>query len=213
MEERVRAASRLIVPENNELTFDPAAGAPSYFDFDKLFGRGGELRLEIGCGKGQFVCQAAAREPDVNFLAVEKLSNVIVSGCELAEAMGLDNIRFVRTGAEYLTRYIPAGLVNRIYLNFSCPYPKARYAGHRLTAPAFLDIYKKIMADGAEIHQKTDNARFFEYSVEQLSAAGFRIKNVSLDLHQSGFEGNIITEYEARFASQGKPIYRLEAVK
>ncbi|MBO5410241.1 MAG: hypothetical protein J6A60_03165, partial [Clostridia bacterium] len=101
----------------------------------------------------------------------------------------------------------------RIYLNFSCPYPKNRYANHRLTNPRFLKSYDIILKNGGEIHQKTDNTGFFEYSIEQLSGYGFALKNVSLDLHSSSFEGNIETEYEHRFASQGLPIYRLEAYR
>jgi tRNA (guanine-N7-)-methyltransferase len=101
--------------------------------------------------------------------------------------------------------------IARIFLNFSCPFPKAAYATHRLTHLRFLEIYKRIMKKDAEIHQKTDNMHFFEFSLEQLSLGGFALKNISLDLHNSGFEGNIETEYEHRFASLGQPIYRLEA--
>ena len=125
--------------------------------------------------------------------------------------MGLANVRFMNIGAEYLEKYLPDNSISRIYLNFSCPYPKKRYAHHRLTAPRFLEIYENIMVKGAEIHQKTDNMHFFEFSIEQFATYGYAIKNVSLDLHNSGFEGNIVTEYEHRFSSAGMPIYRLEA--
>jgi len=93
-------------------------------------------------------------------------------------------------------------------------YPKGvnKYASHRLTHHRFLEIYKRLMKKGAQIHQKTDNMHFFEFSIEQFSANGFALENVSLDLHNSGFEGNIMTEYEERFVNLGQPIYRLEAV-
>jgi tRNA (guanine-N7-)-methyltransferase len=96
-------------------------------------------------------------------------------------------------------------------LNFSCPFPKAAYASHRLTHQNFLEIYKEIMKKGSEIHQKTDNMHFFEFSIEHFTKSGFALKNVSLDLHNSDFEGNIVTEYEQKFVSQGLPIYRLVA--
>ena len=114
--------------------------------------------------------------------------------------------------AEYLEKYIMPQSIARIFLNFSCPFPKAAYATHRLTHLRFLEIYKRIMKKDAEIHQKTDNMHFFEYSIEKYSELGFKMQNVSLDLHNSGFEGNIITEYEQRFLDLGQPIYRLEAI-
>lgn len=120
-------------------------------------------------------------------------------------------MRFLHVGAEVLQKYIRPGTIGRIYLNFSCPFPKKAYENKRLTNVRFLTIYKDLLAPGAEIHQKTDNMHFFEFSLEQYSLAGYKLKNVSLDLHASGFEENIITEYEQRFLSQGLPIYRLEA--
>ena len=125
--------------------------------------------------------------------------------------MGLPNVRFLKLSAQYLWRYIPQKSIERIYLNFSCPFPKEAYRNHRLTAPRFLRIYRQILADGARIWQKTDNMHFFEFSIESLSQNGFVLENVSLDLHHSGFAGNIVTEYERRFSEQGLPIYRLEA--
>ena len=114
-------------------------------------------------------------------------------------------------GAEILTKYIKPGTIERLYLNFSCPFPKKAYENRRLTYITFLEIYKEILSPGAEIHQKTDNMHFFEFSIEQFTNSGYKLKNISLDLHNSNFEGNIITEYENRFSSQGFPIYRLEA--
>ncbi|MBR2418175.1 MAG: tRNA (guanosine(46)-N7)-methyltransferase TrmB, partial [Clostridia bacterium] len=101
--------------------------------------------------------------------------------------------------------------VELIYLNFSCPFPKAKYARHRLTHRFFLEIYRGLLTENGEIHQKTDNMHFFEFSLEEYSAADYKIKNLSLDLHNSDFEGNIVTEYEKRFSDLGQPIYRVEA--
>lgn len=180
-------------------------------DLEKIFGNSNPVELEIGCGKGQFAREIAKRNPDINYLAVEKSSNVIVDAASAAIAEGIENLRFARGDAEYLDCFIPPKSVKNIYLNFSCPYPKNTYARHRLTHGGFLEIYKKLLADGGEIYQKTDNMHFFEFSLEQFSQNGFALKNISLDLHNSDFEGNIMTEYEKKFSEQGFPIYRLEA--
>ena len=185
----------------------------SLFDYEEVFGNSNPVRLEIGCGKGQFICEMAKRNPDVNFIAVEKIKNVIVAACEKAKEEGLTNVKFIAGCAEYLPRFIPENSVELIYLNFSCPFPKAKYARHRHTHRFFLEIYRKLLTEKGEIHQKTDNMHFFEFSLEEYSAAKYTIKNLSLDLHNSGFEGNIVTEYEKRFSDLGQPIYRVEAYK
>ena len=185
----------------------------SLFDYEEVFGNSNPVRLEIGCGKGQFICEMAKRNPDVNFIAVEKIKNVIVAACEKAKEEGLTNVKFIAGCAEYLPRFIPENSVELIYLNFSCPFPKAKYARHRLTHRFFLEIYRKLLTEKGEIHQKTDNMHFFEFSLEEYSAAKYTIRNLSLDLHNSGFEGNIVTEYEKRFSDLGQPIYRVEAYK
>ena len=209
LEEKLGNCSNLIIKMSDDRNYKTAADNPEYLDFENLFGNSNPVHLEVGCGKGQFVYEIAQRHPEINFLAVEKSSNVIVTACQ--KCSELSNVRFLKCGAEYLTKYIMPNSIDRIYLNFSCPFPKKAYASHRLTAPNFLSIYDRIMTDNAEIHQKTDNRGFFEFSIEKLSDYGFTIKNISLDLHNSEFEGNIITEYEARFSSLGFPIYRLEA--
>lgn len=212
LDERLEAVSDILYISNFEdRNFNTAINQKEYLDLKDWFKNENPLYLEIGCGKGKFACEYAAAHPEINLLAVEKSGNVIVEACETAKKMGLTNLRFVKCGAEYLEKYLKEDSVERIFLNFSCPFPKAAYATHRLTHKRFLEIYKRIMKKGCEIHQKTDNMHFFEFSIEHLSGAGFAIKNVSLDLHNSGFEGNIETEYEHRFASLGQPIYRLEA--
>ena len=180
-------------------------------DFEAIFGNSNPVELEIGCGKGKFSREIARKNPDINYLAVEKSSNVGVEAAEKGLEEGIKKLRFARGGAEYLDCFIKERSIQNIYLNFSCPYPKNSYAAHRLTHKNFLEIYKKILCENGEIYQKTDNMHFFEFSIEQFTACGFALKNVSLDLHNSNFEGNIMTEYEAKFTSQGLPIYRLEA--
>ncbi len=132
---------------------------------------------------------------------------------ERAAEESIPNLRFIKGSAEYLPKYLPDGIFDRVYLNFSCPFPKKKYANHRLTNRKFLAIFDRLMTPNGEIHQKTDNMHFFEYSIQEFSEYGMAIKNVSLDLHGSNFEGNIVTEYEKRFSDLGQPIYRLEAYK
>ena len=212
LEERLGNVSDcLLISDFEDRNFNTAKDKKEYIDFKKWFGNDNPLFLEIGCGKGKFACEYAAKNPEINLIAVEKSGNVIVEACEKAKEMGLSNLKFIKCGAEYLEKYLEPDSVGRIFLNFSCPFPKAAYATHRLTHIRFLEIYKRIMKKDAEIHQKTDNMHFFEFSLEHFTIGGFRLKNISLDLHNSGFEGNIETEYEHRFASLGQPIYRLEA--
>lgn len=182
-----------------------------YFDYADIFNNNNDVHIEIGCGKGQFICELAKRTPDINYFAIEKNPSVLAMACKKAKSEQIHNVRFLNCSAEYIERYFRPASIGRIYLNFSCPFPKASYSNRRLTHSKFLKIYKNILTPSAEIHQKTDNMHFFEFSIEHFSQNGFALKNISLDLHNSSFENNIITEYEKRFSSQGMPIYRLEA--
>ena len=212
LNERLAAVSDILfISDIEDRNFNTAILQKEYLDLDKWFGNSNPLYLEVGCGKGRFACDFAEQNPNINLIAVEKSGNVITAACEEAKKRGLKNLKFIKCGAEYLEKYLKENSVERIFLNFSCPFPKSGYATHRLTHNRFLESYKKLLKKGGEIHQKTDNMHFFEFSLEQLSASGFALKNVSLDLHKSGYEGNIMTEYEEKFASKGFPIYRLEA--
>lgn len=212
LEPRLEAVQSLMLPATTEdLDFSKTDTETSYWNLPEVFGNQNPVYLEVGCGKGQFIAELAARHPEYNYIAVEKVANVIVAAAERAQENQLTNVRFAKCGAEYLPRFLAENTISGIYLNFSCPFPKNSYKAHRLTNERFLRIYKKILLPEAEIHQKTDNMHFFEYSIECFTKEGFALKNVSLDLHHSDFEGNIVTEYENRFASQGMPIYRLEA--
>lgn len=212
LEERLQAVSDLMLDCTEEdLNVSSNADHLRYYNLPEIFGNPNPVYLEIGCGKGQFVRELAARHPEYNYIAVEKVGNVIVTAAEHAKEDGLENVRFMKCGAEYLSRFLAPNSISGIYLNFSCPFPKNSYANHRLTNGRFLNRYKLFLKPEAEIHQKTDNMHFFEYSIEEFTKNGFGLKNVSLDLHHSDFEGNIVTEYEARFVAEGLPIYRLEA--
>lgn len=212
LDERISASSDYLTEmKNDSLNYNDAVNENHIIDFKKLFGNDNPVSLEIGSGKGQFGCTYAELNPQKNILCVERNKNVLILAIDSARQMQLKNIRFLCGTAEYLPSYIKEQSVEEIYLNFSCPFPKHRHIAHRLTNPRFLEIYKKIIKPDGVICQKTDNMHFFEYSIEQLSACGFKLSNISLDLHNSDFEGNIVTEYENKFASMGYPIYRLEA--
>lgn len=213
LDERIEACREvmLYMQCQNEHANDPLS-EELFADSRKTFGNDNPIFLEIGCGKGGFAIEFARQNPDINLVAVEKTPNVLITGMEEQMKLKLPNLKFCMGQAEYLEHIFHDNTIDRIFLNFSCPFPKKSYAIHRLTHARFLEIYRKIMKENAEIHQKTDNMHFFEFSLEQLSNNGFPLKNVSLDLHNSGFQGNIMTEYEKRFTELGQPIYRLEAV-
>lgn len=213
LDERIEKASQdyLIIMKNESLNYKDAVNEEHFLNFAELFGNSNPVYLEVGCGKGQFGCTFAKQNPDKNILCVERNRNVLILAIDSARKMGLTNIKFICGMAEYLPSYLEPNAVEAIYLNFSCPFPKNKHIAHRLTNPRFLEIFKTVMKNDSVICQKTDNMHFFEYSIEQFSSCGFKLSNISLDLHNSDFEGNIVTEYENKFASQGFPIYRLEA--
>ncbi len=216
LEERLEKCietGKLIILNCEDRNFVTSVEKKEYLDLPALFGNDNPIIMEIGCGKGQFARELAKREPNLNILAIEKTSNVIVEAAEKAIAKEILNLILLRADANYLEKFIPDGLISGLYLNFSCPYPKKSYAAHRLTHRNFLKIYDKLLKPDAGIFQKTDNREFFEFSIQEFSEYGFILRNVSLDLHHSDFKGNIVTEYEQRFSEMGLPIYRLEAWK
>ena len=182
-------------------------------DFSKAFGNDNPVALEIGCGKGGFVIALAKETPNINYLALEKMSNVSLTPMEEVKKQGVDNIRFLNIRAECLPCYIPEGSLDAIYLNFSTPLPKLGYATQRLTHRNFLEKYKKLLKVGGRILQKTDDRDFFEFSLGEYEACGFALENVTDDLHEGGNpDWNVVTEYEQKWVERGLPIHRVEAV-
>jgi tRNA (guanine-N7-)-methyltransferase len=170
------------------------------------------VHLEIGCGKGDFVLGMAKKYPDIKFLAVEKVQDVAVIAIEKVFEEGLQNVKFTCADAIDLPELCADYKFDRIYLNFSDPWPKKRHARRRLTSAVFLDIYKKILSPVGEIHFKTDNSDLFSYSLESFLENGFETKNTTDDLHASAFAAeNILTEYERNFSAKGFKIHRTEA--
>ncbi len=185
-------------------------------DFSAAFGEERAalpVALEIGCGKGGFVLVLAKREPSVNYLALEKMSNVILTPMEEVKRQGVENVRFLNIRAECIPCYIPEGSLDCIYLNFSTPLPKLGYANQRLTHRNFLERYKKLLKKGGRILQKTDDRDFFEFSLQEYAHCGFALEKVTYDLHEKGNpDWNIVTEYEQKWVERGLPIHRVEAV-
>ena len=182
-------------------------------DFSAAFGNANPVALEIGCGKGGFVCALATARPEYNYLALEKMSNVILTPMEEVKKQGVENVRFLNIRAECLPCYIPEGSLDAIYLNFSTPLPKLGYATQRLTHRNFLEVYKRLLKKGGRILQKTDDRDFFEFSLEEYKACGFKLENVTYNLHENGNpDWNIVTEYEQKWVDRGLPIHRVEAV-
>ena len=184
-------------------------------DFSEVFGAERAhlpMALEIGCGKGGFVIALAQKEKDVNYLALEKMSNVILTPMEEVKRLGLENVRFLNIRAECLPCYIPENSLDVIYLNFSTPLPKLGYATQRLTHRGFLETYKRLLKKGGKIVQKTDDRDFFEFSLEEYKACGFALDEVSYNLHENGNpDWNIVTEYEQKWVDRGLPIHRVVA--
>ena len=178
----------------------------------EIFGNDNPIHIEIGCGKGNFITGMAKKYPDINFIAIEKVEDVIVMAMEKAMAAELDNVLFMDMDAEKIEDFFEFGEISRIYLNFSDPWKKNKQAKRRLTHKNFLDRYKKVLREGDYIWFKTDNRNLFEFSLNSFCAENFKLENITLDLHNSGFEDNVVTEYEQRFLDEGMPIYRLEAV-
>lgn len=170
-----------------------------------------ELRLEIGCGKGKFTVESAAREPGVLFVAVERVKEAMILAMEKALEMGLKNVWFLSVDAAELEQYFKPGEVDLIYLNFCDPWPRSKNAKRRLTYHTFLEKYRRVLKPGGEIHFKTDNEKLFQWSLEEFAQYGYPVKNVTDDLHRDGIVG-ILTGYEEKFIALGTPIHRCEIV-
>ena len=181
-------------------------------DLSKIFDNGNPIRIEIGCGKGKFICETAAKYPDVNFIAVEKCLDVLVIALEKVQAAGLGNVKFVAGDVNMFSQIDSLSKCDVIYINFCDPWKKNGYAKRRLTHANFLCIYKRLLKNGGELHFKTDNQKLFEFSLNSFSDFGLRLKNITFDLHASNFEDNVMTEYETNFTNLGQPIYRCEAI-
>ncbi|HJC50258.1 MAG TPA: tRNA (guanosine(46)-N7)-methyltransferase TrmB [Candidatus Anaerostipes avistercoris] len=172
------------------------------------------IHIEIGMGKGKFILEMAERNPEINYIGIEKYSSVLVRAVEKTENFEGENLRLIRMDAEEIEEVFAPEEVDRIYLNFSDPWPKDRHAKRRLTSARFLERYDHILAPDGRIMFKTDNRNLFDFSLEQIEEAGWILENYTYDLHNSKFnEGNVMTEYEEKFSAKGNPICRLTAYR
>lgn len=204
--ERIEACSDLLIQNTTILS----ENIPEIFKNDNSLKM--PLYLEIGCGKGDFVCGMAEREPDANFIALERIADVAMLAMEKCKAHELENVRFIIGNVAKLWDMFPDGLIDRIYLNFSDPWPKAGHAKRRLTHRDFLAQYKRILKPDGAIFFKTDNRGLFDFSLDEFRESGFRLENLTYDLHNSEFNAdNIQTEYERNFSAKGFSINRVEA--
>lgn len=176
-----------------------------------VFGNDNELRLEIGMGKGQFLMEMARRNPNVNYVGIEKFTSVLIRAVEKQQEEALPNVRFLCFDAERLCDVFAAGEVDGIYLNFSDPWPKDRHAKRRLTSRQFLERYAVVLKEAGIIEFKTDNRPLFEFSLEEYEAAGWIGLARTFDLHgdEELVKGNVMTEYEEKFSSMGNPIHKM----
>lgn len=199
--ERIAACAHLLIEDPAVLKDGPAVPFPV----------ARPVHLEIGCGKGSFACGMAAKHPDVNFIAMERVSDVACLALEKAEAAKEtrpDNLRFLIGNAENLTEWFPPHSIDCLYLNFSDPWPKSGHAKRRLTHRIFLERYQTVLKKGGILRFKTDNVGLFDFSLEQFAEMGLEMTDLTRDLHNSPQnEGNVMTEYERAWSEKGYPIH------
>lgn len=178
-------------------------------NWHKRFKNDHPIHIEVGTGKGRFITEMAKCHPEINYIGIELQESVIVVALDKLIEEDLPNLQLLHVNGGSLTQYFAKGEVDQVYLNFSDPWPKSRHEKRRLTSPSFLKNYEEVLIQEGEIHFKTDNQGLFEYSLSSFSKYGMILEQVWLDLHESDFEGNIMTEYEEKFSSRGQRIYRV----
>lgn len=201
-------AAEMLAAHPNFVISDPTLWKGKW---NELFENDHPIHIEIGMGKGQFITGMAKAHPEINYIGVEMQVSVVSIALDKLIEQPLPNLKLLHVDGSALTEYFADSEVDQIYLNFSDPWPKKRHEKRRLTYKTFLAVDEQILRPNGEIHFKTDNQRLFEYSLASFSQYGMILKQVWLDLHQSQFEGNIMTEYEEKFSSKGQRIYRVEA--
>ncbi|WP_182186323.1 tRNA (guanosine(46)-N7)-methyltransferase TrmB [Pectinatus frisingensis] len=182
-------------------------------EWTKIFGNDAPLYVELGTGKGDFICQAAARHPEINFLGIELQQDIIYYAARKINEADLKNVRLAVFDINGIDELFNDGEVNRFYINFCDPWPKKRHAKRRLTYITFLEKYHKLLASSGELFFKTDNKSLFDFSLEQFALAGCDVRSVSYDLHAQGCAcEDFVTEYERKFSGFGEKINRCEVV-
>ncbi len=198
------AASRYVIQEPER-----QAG-----NWHTLFGNANPIHIEIGMGKGRFLMTLAEQNPGINYVGIERYSSVLIRALQKMEAAPLPNLLFLCIDAGDIEQVFAPGEAERIYLNFSDPWPKDRHARRRLTSREYLDRYRTVLAGKGRVEFKTDNEALFDFSLESVEAAGWTLAGCTRNLHLDPEmnEGNVMTEYEEKFSAKGNPIYKLIAL-
>ena len=200
--------SREVIADSRFVVHEPTEHKGKW---KEVFGNDRPVHIEIGMGKGRFMMDLAATNPEINYIGIEKYSTVLLRAIQKMEETELPNLKFIRMDAEDICEVFDKEEVSKIYLNFSDPWPKDRHAKRRLPSRQFLARYNEILKADGRIEFKTDNKDLFEFALEEVEPAGWKIEAFTRDLHhdEKMFAGNIMTEYEEKFSSQGNPIYKL----
>lgn len=202
--------AREVMAENENVFTEPKGMKGTWHE---VFGNDNPIYIEVGMGKGQFISTLAANNPRINYVGIEKYSSVLLRAVEKQEELQLPNLKFIRMDAEEICEVFAEGEVDRIYLNFSDPWPKDRHAKRRLTSRQFFARYNAILKRDGRVEFKTDNKALFDFSVEEVKESGWNLDACTYDLHNDNVlnEGNVMTEYEERFSEAGNPICKLIA--
>ena len=204
--------ARETIAESQWIVQDPASCRGKWRE---RFGNDHPIHLEIGTGKGKFINQLAIENTDINYVGIEKYSSVLIRALDKLDESQAQNLLFIRGDAELICEYFGEEEVDRIYLNFSDPWPKDRHAKRRLPSKEFLRRFSVILSKEGTIEFKTDNRALFDFAVDEVEQGGFKISQITYDLHNDAVmnEGNIMTEYEERFSKKGNPIFKYILVK
>ena len=183
--------------------------------WNTFFGNDNPIHIEIGMGKGKFIHAMAEQNPGINYIGIEMYSSVLYRAIEKRQQTECSNLYFIRMDAKNLTEVFDKAEIDRIYLNFSDPWPKARHEKRRLTSHEFLERYEQILVPGGTLEFKTDNTELFNFSLEQVKSSSWTLEHYTYDLHHHEImnEGNVMTEYEEKFSARGNPINKLIAVR
>lgn len=199
--------ARDVIAESSLVVHEPEKQKGNW---QQVFGNDHPIHIEIGMGKGRFICEMAKTHPDINYIGIEKYSSVLLRAIQKMEEEPLPNLLFIRMDAENIDEVFGLDEVDRIYLNFSDPWPKDRHAKRRLPSKEFLARYDRFLKRDGVLEFKTDNRGLFDFAVEELPQAGWKLVKITYDLHhdEEMMQGNVMTEYEQKFSSMGNPIYK-----
>lgn len=199
--------ARDVIAESSLVVHEPEKQKGNW---QQVFGNDHPVHIEIGMGKGRFICEMAKTHPDINYIGIEKYSSVLLRAIQKMEEEPLPNLLFIRMDAENIDEVFGLDEVDRIYLNFSDPWPKDRHARRRLPSKEFLARYDRFLKKDGVLEFKTDNRGLFDFAVEELPQAGWKLVKITYDLHhdEEMMQGNVMTEYEQKFSSMGNPIYK-----